>query len=219
MTLTKLDHNILINQAVRSALRPIGCTQKGRSRTWLDDHHWWVTVIEFQPSSWSKGTYLNVGACWLWNTKDYLSFDDGYRVDSFVSAENLESFESAVEAIAARAREEVLQFRHRFPTVRTVAGYLKSKETRSEDIWSHYHAGVSCGLAGWSSESERRLRAALAVEERDAEWVHNLKAECGRLLPLVSNAPAFRSHVLDVISASREALKLKPATEFAFDEL
>ena len=216
---TEADHNTLIARAARAALRPIGCIQKGRSRIWLDDHHWWVTVVEFQPSSWSKGTYLNVGACWLWHIKDYLSFDEGYRVDSFTSAENLERFESAVDGVAARAKQEVLYFRQRFPTLRAVAEDLKSKETRSVDIWGHYHAGVSCGLAGWSLESERRLRAALAVEERDTEWVHNLKAECGRLLPLVNNAQAFRGHISDVVAASRASLKLKPAAESAFNEL
>jgi phytoene/squalene synthetase len=43
-----------------------------------------------------------------------LSFDDGYRVDSFTSGEDLEAFESAVEGVAARAKQEVLHFRQRF---------------------------------------------------------------------------------------------------------
>jgi hypothetical protein len=176
-------------------------------------------VVEFQPSAWSKGTYLNVGACWLWYTKDYLSFDEGYRVDSFASAENLESFESFVEGVAARARHEVLDFRQRFPTLLAVAEHLRSKEMRSVDIWGHYHAGVACGLAGWSSDAGRGLRAALAVEERDAEWVYNLKTECQRLLPLVNDTSAFRNHVSDVVTASRAALKLKPAIEVAFNVL
>lgn len=210
------DHNALITRAARAALRPIGCVQKGRSRTWLDDNHWWVTVVEFQPSAWSKGTYLNVGACWLWYTKDYLSFDDGHRVDSFQSADNMETFESAVESVAARSREEVLHFRRRFSTLHATAEYLNSKETGSVDIWGHYHAGVSCGLAGWSSESERRLRAALEVDEREIGWVHNLKTECNRLLVLVKNAPAFREHISGVVSASRAALKLRPRAELAF---
>lgn len=217
--MAEVNHNTLITRAARTTLRPIGCIQKGQSRTWLDDHHWWVTVVEFQPSAWSKGTYLNVGACWLWYTKGYLSFDDGYRADSFTSAKNLDGFESAVEGVAAQAKQEVLHFRQRFATLHAVAEHLKSKETRAVDIWGHYHAGVSSGLAGWQSESERRLRAALAAEERDVEWVHNLKTECDRLLRLVNDAPAFRNHISSVVAASRAALKLKPVTEFAFHEL
>jgi hypothetical protein len=28
--------------------------QKGRSRIWLDDHGWWIAVVEFQPSDWAR---------------------------------------------------------------------------------------------------------------------------------------------------------------------
>lgn len=73
-------HSRLITAATRTHLRPLGCVQKGRSRVWLDDQGWWVGMVEFQPSSWSKGSYLNVGACFLWNEKDFLSFDAGHRV-------------------------------------------------------------------------------------------------------------------------------------------
>lgn len=58
-------------------MRPIGCVQKGRSRTWLDDHGWWVGVVEFQPHAWARGSFLNVGAAWLWYEQDFWSFDDG----------------------------------------------------------------------------------------------------------------------------------------------
>jgi hypothetical protein len=78
------NHNRLIGQAAKLILAPIGCKQKGRSRLWFDDHLWWVGVIEFQPSSWGKGSYLNVGAMWLWKAKSHWSFDDGYRIESFL---------------------------------------------------------------------------------------------------------------------------------------
>src|SRR5687767_4381931 len=75
-------HSTLITAAAREILRPMGLFQKGRSRTWLDDQGWWVCVVEFQPSSWSRGSYLNVGCMWLWGVKDYISFDEGYRIES-----------------------------------------------------------------------------------------------------------------------------------------
>ena len=60
------DHNREIATAAKSVLAPLGCIRKGRSRVWLDDQGWWVGKIEFQPSSCSKGSYLNVGASYLW---------------------------------------------------------------------------------------------------------------------------------------------------------
>jgi hypothetical protein len=53
-------HDRIIADAAKAALGPLGFKRKGRSRTWLADHGWWLTVVEFQPSAWSKGSYLNV---------------------------------------------------------------------------------------------------------------------------------------------------------------
>lgn len=55
------NHNRVINAEAWRLLKPFGLTRKGRSRVWLDDHGWWLIQVEFQPSSWSKGSYLNVG--------------------------------------------------------------------------------------------------------------------------------------------------------------
>ena len=74
-------HTKLINAAARETLRPLGLVQEGRSRTWLDDRAWWLGIVEFQPSDWTRGSYLNVGVSWLWNVKDWQSFDYRHRVD------------------------------------------------------------------------------------------------------------------------------------------
>lgn len=98
------DHNRLIKHAARSELKPIGCVQKGQSRTWLDDQNWWVGVVEFQPHSGAKGSYLNVGACWLWHEKDYLSFDDGHRVEPFNECLDSQKFGERPHSLWPRGR-------------------------------------------------------------------------------------------------------------------
>ena len=69
-------HSKIINQVCREVLIPLGVFQKGASRLYLDDNDYFFTVIEFQPSTWSKGTYLNIGLTFLWNynQSDVLSF-------------------------------------------------------------------------------------------------------------------------------------------------
>jgi len=104
------DHNRLLTSAARAELVPLGCVQKGRSRTWLDDHEWWVGVVEFQPSAWSKGSYLNVGVCWLWYEKDYYSFDtalvaDGSRIESFREFDGTDAFASE-SSLSAKCIEQ-----------------------------------------------------------------------------------------------------------------
>ncbi|WP_341919429.1 hypothetical protein [Hydrocarboniphaga effusa] len=204
------EHSALITASARAALRPIGCTQKGRSRTWLDDHGWWVAVIEFQPSAWARGSYLNVGVCWLWSMKGFLSFDDGYRVEDFREFTGADDFAHAASQLAERAKEETLKLRSRFTSIEATATYLGSKEARDIDIWAHFHAGVSAGLAGWPDRARERLEAALGAAERDAEWVHALKRHCVSLLRAVDDTEAFRHQVRDNVARERQSLKLKP---------
>ena len=64
------EHSKIIARVAKETLAPLGLFQKGSSRTWTDDHGWWIVVIEFQPSGFGKGSYLNVGAMWLWHEKD-----------------------------------------------------------------------------------------------------------------------------------------------------
>lgn len=211
------DHNALIAAAAKAALRPLGCVQKGKSRTWLDDHGWWIGVIEFQPSAWAKGTYLNVGACWLWSDKGFLSFDDGYRVEPFHKFEEDEQFEGAAQLVAQHARDEVAKLRQRFCTIESAATYLGEKASRESDIWAHFHAGVSAGLMGWVSDARCRLEKAIAADNRDLDWVRNLKDRCTRLLALTENTPEFRSCVAKFVAHERSTLKLPPLTEVSFE--
>ena len=55
------DHNRVIDAEARQALKPLGLYRKGKSRVWYDDHGWWLIQVEFQPSAWFRGSYLNVG--------------------------------------------------------------------------------------------------------------------------------------------------------------
>lgn len=57
----------LIAKAAREVLKPLGLFQAGTSRIWIDDNGWFLTVVEFQPSSRSKGAYLNVSISFLWD--------------------------------------------------------------------------------------------------------------------------------------------------------
>ena len=70
-------HSKTIKQVCKEILIPLGVFQKGSSRLYLDDNGYFFTVVEFQPSSWDKGTYLNIGLTFLWdyNQSDVLYFD------------------------------------------------------------------------------------------------------------------------------------------------
>lgn len=113
----KTLHSKVINQICKEVLVSIGLFQKGTSRIYLDDNDYFFTVVEFQPSSWEKGTYLNIGLTFLWehDQPDTLTFEFSRQVagryGEFVRFENEMQFRNEVTNLAQIAKEEVLFYR------------------------------------------------------------------------------------------------------------
>jgi hypothetical protein len=204
------DHNRLIAHAAKVSLAPLGCMQKGRSRLWYDDHGWWVGVVEFQPSAWGKGSYLNVAAMWLWNAKDHWSFDEGGRVETFHEFEDESQFSDAAAWLAARAATEVLSLRRMFNSVEAAATHLAQKDEKG--IWDHYHAAVSAALTGQTSFAQSRF-AEVASARVHAPWVADLQAKAASFSSRASSRESFQQSVHDEVVAARSLLKLPPLQE------
>jgi hypothetical protein len=204
------DHNRVIANAAREMLGPLGLIRKGRSRTWLDDNDWWLGVVEFQPSSWTRGSYLNVGAMWLWRDTDdhHIYFGLGHRIDGagFADAADV-AFEDVIAAMAATAAEHVLLLREQLPTVEAAAAILREQAER-ERGWSMWDAAVALGLAGRRDEAAAMFRA-VADNDDDRGWWVPVKRDSAELAELVHADPAdFEATVRDWIDRYRDALKL-----------
>ncbi|MBX7103870.1 MAG: hypothetical protein K1X57_07300 [Gemmataceae bacterium] len=171
----------------------------------MDDHGWWIIVVEFQPSSWSKGSYLNVGAMWLWIEKDYLSFDYGSRIENFASYENDTQFAPLAETLAMRALEEVVRLRSLFASVPVAAQQLTAKAQFS--FWDYFHAGVACGLAGKVSEA-RRLLSEVAGTDNQLEWAQAAASLARDYSGALGDLAGFRLRIEAVIRRTRELLVL-----------
>ena len=105
--------NRIIKEVCKEILLPLGIFQKGTSRVYIDDNGYFFTIIEFQPSSYSKGTYLNVALCFLWNEREYIAFDFPFdsRVKNFVEYQNDEQFIREVAEYAHEAAQQVRFYR------------------------------------------------------------------------------------------------------------
>jgi hypothetical protein len=210
------DHNRLLTSSAKAELQPLGCRQNGRSRTWLDDQRWWVGVIEFQPSAWSKGSYLNVGVCWLWYEKDSYSFDAalgpyGSRLELFREFDGSDAFANTAQQLAQRAREEVLGLRQQLDSLSRAANFLESNNAQSS-VWAHYHAGVAAGLVGKSDSALRHFRK-VESEQADFDWVLQLKSRTAELMQAVGDAARFRADISSIVRRTRELLKLPSLSE------
>lgn len=200
------QHTRLINTAAKAALAPLGCIQKGRSRTWLDDHGWWVGVVEFQPSSHSKGSYLNVGACWLWYEKDHLSFDAGHRMEAFQPYSDDAQFAAAATTLAERASQEVTALRERFASPALVQAWHEASPSAS--FWTHYHRAVAAGLAG-NIDQSRHAFAAVIANTDDRTWAIEAKRRAAELMRCLEVGDGFEAEIMNTVRRTRALLKLQ----------
>jgi hypothetical protein len=199
----------IIDQEARAALGPLGVRQKGRSRTWLDDRIWWVTVIEFQPTMGANASHLNVGACWLTYAKDYLSFDLGYRLREATYFRNASQFSAAMREYARVAADRVLELRRALASpADALAAVTRELHLELEPDWSTYHAAVFAGLVGDVELARRLLLKLLAESPPRYDWDKE-RAERAEALAGMDRE-AFRSEIATTVVQTRALLKLPP---------
>jgi hypothetical protein len=204
----------LIRDAARRMLGPLGILQKGRSRLWFSDQGWWLIVVEFQPSGFSVGSYLNVACTWLWDVKDYISFDLGDRVDQGSSFTSAEQFKPVAEGLAQRAAVEVQQYRVLFPSVRTLSDYyLKNPPLIG---WPSFHAAIAHGLVGRIDLSRRLFDTWGSEAKSEPEWTKAARSDAMELKRLVDDELQFRSLVASRVNETRALHKLAPLPEINF---
>lgn len=199
-------HDTLIAGAAKAMLGPLGFVRKGRSRVWFADFGWWLNLVEFQPSGWAKGCYLNVAVHWLWTDQEHLSFDYGGRIEPFVEYASDPQFEQEAERLAQSAAKEVLGLMQMFPTTEAVATILVDVESQKPDqargSWTAYHAGMALGLSGRGEEASAMFRSV-----RD----DRVQPAVDRMNKLLSDPKEFRRESDELIAGHRKQLGLTPS--------
>jgi len=209
--LMQRSHDKLIASAAKKELGPLGFARKGRSRTWIADHGWWATIVEFQPSSWSKGSYLNVAAHWLWSCNDTLSFDFGGRLKEYVQFESDEQFSEAAAYLATLAATEALKLSSLFVSV-PVAATILMQEAASDTRggWAAFNAGMAAGIVGMRTEAKEMFAR---VTNGFAPPTSALALAAARMSPLVDHPSVFTDEVNAVIASHRTTLALPALPE------
>lgn len=204
------DHNAMLAIAAKRVLGPLGLKRKGKSRLWIDDRGLWLFVVEFQPSGWSKGSYLNVSASWLWKGTDHLAFDVFNRVGGFVSAEAGQDFLPHANRLAELAKLEIIKLREWFKSLHDILRQLESQEATS---WTLYSLGIAHGWLGHPTEAEQAFQR-LASQPAEHGWQRDLQARAKALADLLGDQPAFQAAIRDAVASARTREKL-PALDLA----
>jgi hypothetical protein len=183
--------------------------QRGRSRLWIDDRAWCLIVVEFQPSSWRQGCYLNVAAMWLWKRVDHIHFDTpDSRLSEHVEFRDEAQFEPAARRLAELAAARVRELRSQLVSPETAAEHMRSMKV--DGGWPAYHAGVAAGLTGDVARARDAFDALASTERPDSpDWHKDLCRLAGELRERCADRAAFRAWASDVVDETRRLLKLE----------
>lgn len=211
------EHGGIIAAIAKSTLAPFGFFRMGTSRVWLAEHGFWLDVVEFQPSSFSKGSYCNVAVHWLWGMTTTLTFDYGtQRIGQFAKFGDAEIFTRQVTDMAAGALQVVARHRVLFESLPATADHLERRELESATVngWHAFNAGVSLGLTQNGAAARRMFHRVLGSDDRDLEWVVARRRKVERFLEMLEEPDAFRAEIKELIDAHRKRCKLVPLNSF-----
>lgn len=210
--MNEVDHNALLRRVVGERLAGLGLKQRGRSRTWLDDHGWWLIVVEFQPSGWAKGTYCNVGTQHLWLAQDHLAFGDHERVvgpsGEFVAydPQKREQFESDVVSLANSVARVVEDRRTNHGSSEVDA--LRRLARQSGQIYGDFDAGAAAGLLGWRQDAADAFGRVLSAEEH-ASWMAGIKEQAQSLAALLDSPQELAAELTRRVASTRRAIGIE----------
>ncbi len=202
-------HARIISEAARSALGPLGMTQWGRTRMWVDDQQWRLGLVEFEADGLTRGCCLMVGVMWLWSSRDEFRFDLGRRLERFVSFRNKSQFEREAQRLAHRAAEAIVEQRAKYSSVVNALMATTDAVSRSTDIGALFDAAVAAGLCG-QVEMAAQLFAKAAEAPQHTSRDRALAADAPLLAKDLADAAVFRLAVEHRVIESRRQLRLPP---------
>jgi hypothetical protein len=200
------EHGKLIAAAAKAALLPLGCRRKGQSRCWFSDERFWFIFIEFQPSAWSRGTYLNVTPVWLF--LQGWGGEAAHRLNGYIQFESVEQFGALIAPAAELVAAEVVTLRTRFRTLIDIHRFFAGNLSWSGNI---YRAAVTGGLVGDVALARQLFARIKGLDPtRHGPRLKNIQEECAALDVLLGDPQSYRSAILEKIQTRRQARGLLP---------
>ncbi|TGK89246.1 hypothetical protein EHQ24_00130 [Leptospira noumeaensis] len=206
--MSQSEHSKIITKQANKLFKPHGIVQKGKSRTWYDDHGIYTTIIEFQPHKREHGSFLNVGVNFHWYVKNYISFDIGNRVTEFEKFETAELFTIKIDEMVRLALEKAFNYRQKLINIITIKDTILSHNFTSDSLWGNYHKGIICGLTKDIEGLNKHFEDLLLVDH-DFQWVKELKLNVIELKKAALDYKKFQKEIHSTIIEARKLKKLK----------
>lgn len=181
----------IINKIIKrkcEEIFPKDVFQKGTSRVYFDDNGYYLTLIEFQPYSLKRGTFLNVGLSFLSHKNESLlynfSYDNEIRVGKkFIEFIDEVQFEHDIVKYVDLAKDYILKYR-KFRDIQYAKEYMVNHLDDSN--WNPYYKAMFCFLTDDIVQGERYYQMFLdepffeRIIEQDnyPKKVEDLSKEC-----------------------------------------
>jgi hypothetical protein len=144
---------------------------------------------------------------WLWNEKDYFSFDVGHRIAAFVEYLNEKQFTHEATKLASAAQEETLRLRSQFASVSHAARYLPDHAKQTGGPWAEFAAAIALGYVGDTVKAQAFFAS---IEHRKPihEWEARLRETARVFAEALDRHEDFQRIVEETIWRTRKLLKL-----------
>lgn len=220
-----LPHEKIIKTTAKKILEPEKLFQAGNSRCYLDDNGYFMIQVEFQPVTYMKGSGLNVGVAFLWEStkalNDTLAHSYGGAVGaSFVKYQNDDSFQADMEVLAKTALEKVEEYR-KFSDMDYAKKCLQAKiaDTPQGQFWEWYDLAMLCFLNGDYEEGKAAFARYLEILRNSfyqggvyIEWKEEFYNYCIENIECnLTSKEAAHQMVVDMINRRRKFFSAKPS--------
>ena len=199
------DHNKLLKKIAKERLLPHGIIQQGKSRSFLYDNGWWTIIIEFQSSSFSKGTYLNIGVDFNFYPREDFAFTYGYREKGFESVKDEKQFEQLIIEYCNYAIAKVEELKKKFQDVYSAVKTFRKAGTGSG--WDNFNLGVLYGISGQLSVA-KSFHKKVVKEKCEYDYEFERQQLATEILTWLNDANTFLENIKSLISKTRQMKKL-----------
>lgn len=207
---TKFDHNKYLKVFVKERLSPYGIVQKGQSRTFLLDKGWYIIVIEFQNSGWSKGTYLNIGVDFNFYPREYYSFSYGYREGDFNAFENEQQFNAVLNHLCDITIKKIQALEKQFSNIPSSIKTLK--KVKNIDYWRTFDLAILNALVS-NLDLSKKLLDEIIEADCDRDWEIKRNEKCIEIRSWFESNKNIIENLDKLIHESRASKKL-PKIDF-----
>lgn len=204
----EIDFNKLLKSISNDRLKLYGFIQKGKSRSFHCDKEWLTFVIEFQPSAWSKGSYLNVGLDFHFYPRENFAYSYVNRVSDFIEFTDEDQFIKVVEVLCDKAIKRFQLLERNFKDIWSAIEILEKEKDKS------YYAYDLAILYALTENYEKALLPLKQLSEAACEydWHFERREVVNKLIEWIVQDPAtFLEKFKNQINETRKLKKLKPA--------